>query len=274
VNYIVSVSSGVGSAYAWHLTALAHPGATTGVFADVNGEDADNYRFLDDVHRAVGGTLVRLDNDGKTIWDVFKERRFLGNSRVDLCSRILKREAILTWLKENHDPADTVIVLGIDWTEEHRFIRAKARWANDGWVCEAPLCARDHDKSDAERWLADAGIAPPMLYSLGYSHANCGGMCVKMGIGQAKHTLRVQPARYAEWEARENEMRELLGDVAMLRDRRTVWVDGVKQVETSPLTLAGLRERLALTPTLFDDEGWGDACGCFTGDEEPDDLTY
>lgn len=258
-RFVVSVSSGVGSAYAWHLTRVEHGERAMGLFADVNGEDDDNYRFLADAHAAIGGELVRLDNGGRTIWDVFRERRFLGNTRVDLCSRILKREAILAWLEEHCDPQTTRLVLGIDWTEEHRFERARARWAADGWAAEAPLCARARDKSDAERWLAEIGVARPRLYDLGFSHANCGGGCVKAGVGQFRHLLRVLPERFAEWEAEEAGMRDLLGDVAILRDRS----DG----ETRPLPLSQLRKQLEQQPALFADGDWG-ACGCFS-DGEP-----
>lgn len=255
---VVSVSSGLGSAYAWALTASVDPDNTIGVFADVNGEDEDNYRFLREIHDLIGGELVTLDNDGKTIWDVFRDKRFLGNSRVDLCSRILKREVILHWLTENCDPLNTVVILGIDWTEAHRFKRAKARWAADGWEIVAPLCALSYDKGHAEAWLERAEIRRPRLYDMGFGHANCGGGCVKAGIGQFKHLLRVMPDRYAEWETHEQELRDLLGDVSILRDR----VGGTSSV----LTLGVLRERLAAQPALFADAEWG-ACGCFTGDE-------
>lgn len=259
MRHVVSVSSGLGSAYAWWCTSVARPDSTIGVFADVNGEDEDNYRFLDEVHAEIGGDLVRLDNGGATIWDVFRENRFLGNTRVDLCSRVLKREAILRWLTENCDPTDTIIVLGIDWTEAHRFERAQRRWAADGWTVAAPMIPGGFDKTHAEEWLTSVGIARPRLYDLGFGHANCGGGCVKAGIGQFRHLHRVLPDRFAEWEAHENEMRDLLGDVSILRDR----TGGT----TTPLTLGRLRTELERQPALFAGEEWG-ACGCFTGDEE------
>lgn len=254
-KYVVSVSSGLGSAYAWYVTAKEHPGKTIGVFADVNGEHPDNYRFLKEITQEIGAPLVTLDNNDQTIWDVFKSNRFLGNTRVDLCSRILKREPILRYLNEHHDPTWTTVVLGIDWTEEHRFIRAKARWAESGWTAAAPLCDRAHDKSDAEKWLKEIGIRRPALYDLGFPHANCGGGCVKAGIKHFSHMLKVLPESYRDWENREQEMREYLGsDVSILRDRRGGSV--------RPLTLRELRLRHDEIP--MDDEDWG-ACGCFTG---------
>ncbi len=60
-------------------------------------------------------------------------------------------------------------------------------------------------------------------------------MCVRGGHKHWLHLLEVFPDRYAEAEAREQEVRAELGDVAILRERR----DGVSR----PLTLTELRRR-------------------------------
>src|SRR5687768_1986786 len=105
-------SSGAGSAVACKRWADRHgTDDLTLMFADVNMEHPDNYRFLHEAAEWVGGELVILDNDGRTIWDVFKAGRFLGNTRVDLCSRVLKREPMRAWLEANCDPADTTVLL-------------------------------------------------------------------------------------------------------------------------------------------------------------------
>jgi len=261
VRHIVSVSSGLGSAYVWKLMCDRYgPENVTGVFTDVNGEHPDNYRFLAATQYALGSRLVKITNDGKTIWDVMCEARFLANTRVDVCSRVLKREAMLGWLQANVDTANTTVYLGIDWTEIHRFHRAQPFWAKDGIHIEAPMCDPPYRaKSDASMWLADVGIKRPALYFMGFSHANCGGGCVKAGIGQFKHLLFADRKWYIDWwEAGEERVRAHLGkDVAILRDRR----DGV----TKPLTLRALRERLDSNPQFRfegDDELGG--CGCFT----------
>jgi 3'-phosphoadenosine 5'-phosphosulfate sulfotransferase (PAPS reductase)/FAD synthetase len=260
--HVVSVSSGLGSAFAWKLLCDRYgPRNVVGVFTDVNGEHPDNYRFLAETQYAIGSRLVKVTNDGKTIWDVMIENRYLANTRVDVCSRVLKREAMLKWLKANCDPATATVYLGIDWTEEHRFQRAKPRWAKDGgWNIEAPLCEPPYLlKSDAQAWLDFEGIRRPHLYDLGFSHANCGGGCVKAGIGQFKLLLAADRRWYVNWwEAGEEYVRSFLGkDVAILRDRT-----GGK---TRPLTLRELRERVEADPQcgiVGDDEMGG--CGCFT----------
>lgn len=262
---IVSVSSGLGSAYVWKLVADRYgPENVTGVFTDVNGEHPDNYRFLAETQYAIGSRLIKITNDGDTIWDVFKRHRFLGNTRVDLCSRILKREAILSWLRGNVDPTNTIISLGIDWTEAHRFDRAQPRWAADGFTIDAPLIDQPRDKQDAQAWLDAEGIRRPYLYDLGFEHANCGGGCVKAGIKQFKRLLAGDRRWYINWwEHGEEDVRRHLGrnDIAILRDRR----GGV----TRPLTLRELRKQVEAHPDLFEDEPDEPGCGvCFLEPEE------
>lgn len=275
---IVSVSSGLGSAFVWKLACDRYgPKNVTGVFTDVNGEHPDNYRFLAEVQYALGSRLIKITNDGKTIWDVFKENRFLGNSRVDLCSRILKREAFHNWLKGNVDPQNTIISLGIDWTEVHRFDRAMPRWAADGFTIDAPLCEPPYlDKFHAQAWLDAEGIPRPKLYDLGFSHANCGGGCIKAGIKQFKHLFMADPRWYVNWwEAGEEDMRDFLGkDVAILRRRTTIGHEDYENdhgevatraiIQTTPLPLRQLREELEMQPGAFEDEPEEPGCGvCF-----------
>ena len=50
MQHIVSVSSGIGSAFTWKLVCDKYGAENvTGLFADVNGEHPDNYRFLAEV---------------------------------------------------------------------------------------------------------------------------------------------------------------------------------------------------------------------------------
>jgi 3'-phosphoadenosine 5'-phosphosulfate sulfotransferase (PAPS reductase)/FAD synthetase len=233
------------------------------LFTDTRIEDPDLYRFLEeaaaDVFRNMPARLVRLA-DGRTPWEVFRDRRMIGNTNADICSRILKRELADRWLKEHCDPADTVVYVGLDWTEEHRFDDgqgggARHRYRANGWRAEAPLTERPYlDRRDLKAMLQQAGIRIPRLYELGFEHNNCGGFCIKAGQAHFAHLLRTLPARYAWHEDKEEEIRVYLGkDVAILRDRRGG--------ETRPMTLRQFRERIEAGGQydLFDLGG----CGCF-----------
>lgn len=224
------------------------------LFTDTLTEDEDLYRFLTEAAEDIGAPLVRL-SDGRDIWQVFKDERYLGNTRADPCSRILKRELSRAWLDE-HAP-DAAIVIGFDWTEVHRLDRARVAWAPR--AVEAPMVEPPYRlRAEIIGDLRARGIEPPRLYGLGFEHNNCGGGCVKAGQGHFAHLLSVFPARFAEWERKEEEVRQHIGaNVSILRDRRGG--------ETSVMTLRALREEVeaGVSQPLWDIGG----CACF---EEPE----
>jgi hypothetical protein len=231
------------------------------LFADTLIEDEDLYRFLDEAADDVGAPLVKIA-DGRTPWEVYRDERFLGNARIDPCSKLLKREPAARWLAQNCEPKRTVVYLGIDWTESHRFERVRDRRASDGWTYGAPLCDPPYlSKLDLLERLESAGLRPPRLYGLGFSHNNCGGFCCKAGQGHFANLLRNLPERYVYHEAKEAELRGFLGkNVSVLVDRR----GGGKR---KPLTLRDFRRRLTKGRS-YDELDVG-GCGCFAGDDEP-----
>jgi len=222
------------------------------LFADVRMEDEDLYRFLDDAATDLGVEVTRIA-DGRTPWEVFRDVRMIGNTRMDPCSRILKRELLRRWIEEHYEPKDTVIYLGIDWTEQHRFERAQPRWTP--WMLAAPLCDAPYlSKEDILADLQHRGIEPPLLYKLGFPHNNCGGFCIKAGQAHFKLLYEKLPERFMAHANSEAEMREYLGkDVAILRDRR----GGT----TKPLPLLELKRRIDCGEDGTDPLDVG-GCGC------------
>jgi len=243
------------------------------VFTDVKGnaksphigEDEDTYRFLEDAVKNIGGTYIYL-NQGKDIWDIFKERKFLGNSRLAHCSFELKQKPVRQWLNENCKPEETIVYVGIDWTETHRLpaivknylpYKAVAPLAEPYYYRETRMY---FDKPELIQWAKDEGLVTPRLYDLGFSHNNCGGGCVRAGQAQFKKLLEIMPERFAMWEQKEQEVIEHIGkDVSILRDMK----DGVKR----PLPLIELRRRIENSPTLIDENDIG-GCGCFFEEDE------
>lgn len=198
--------------------------------------------------------------DGRTPWELFEEERFLGNTRVDLCSRVLKRELADSWLAANYNPAHTLVYVGIDWTEEHRFVGTKdkaglqARKAEMGWTYRAPLCEEPLiAKDEAFKLLEQLGIRRPRLYDQKASHSNCSRACVKQGQGDFALLLQYTPEMYdvaQDWE--DHVIASIGKNVAILRDRR----GGT----TRPMTLKEFRTRIS-GGTYDKDERGG--CGCF-----------
>lgn len=227
------------------------------LFCDTRMEDEDLYRFLWQAARNVGAPLIRIA-EGRDPWRVFHDERFLGNRRVDPCSRVLKRELGDRWLAANYDLTDTTVYVGIDWSEEHRFMRLAKR--REPWHYEAPMCEAPYlTKPMMLDSLKAEGIQPPRLYGMGFAHNNCGGFCIKAGVGHFTRLYRQLPDRFAFHEAKEQEIRAYLGkDVSILRDRQNG--------EYHPLTLRALRERLeqGYQPDMFDLGG----CGCYVGEDE------
>jgi 3'-phosphoadenosine 5'-phosphosulfate sulfotransferase (PAPS reductase)/FAD synthetase len=255
MKHIVFYSGGIAS-YCTAKRVVKQHGAknTVLLFTDTKYEHEDLYRFLHESAKKLG-VDVTIIADGRTPWEVFKDERFLGNSRVDPCSRILKRDLAKQWVKSNFpDPASCMLYLGLASDERHRLDRSRRNW-NPYQVESTIVDLPAFTKNDMRMEVELDGLAIPELYDLGFPHNNCGGFCIKAGQAHFKHLLKVLPEKYAEVEKNEEEMREMLGDVSILRDRR----NGT----TKTLTLKQFRERNRDECNLLD---WG-GCGCF-GDEE------
>lgn len=265
MKHVVMFSGGVGSWMTAKRVAEAH-GTSDMVllFADVSsgrsphvGEDEDTYRFVVEAAENVGAELVTV-SDGRDIWQVFRDDRFLGNTRLANCSKFLKQKPCREWLEANCDPAETVVYVGIDWSETHRLPAIERGWVP--YRVEAPMTEPPlMDKAQMLAALEAEGIKMPRLYRAGFAHNNCGGFCVRAGQAQMELLLREHPERYAFHEAEEQKLRDHLGkDVAVLRDR----TGGT----TTPLTLRRFRERLDGDAALFDALDVG-GCGCFVAEE-------
>lgn len=258
---IVMFSGGIGSwAAAKRVAEQYGTEELTLLFTDTRSEDEDLYRFISEAAVNVGAPLVTIA-DGRSVWDLFFAERMMGNSRADLCSRILKRELADHWLAERFTPDDCTVYVGIDWTEEHRIKRLAER--KKPWHYEAPLCSAPYlSKLDMLRMLREQKIEPPRLYGLGFAHNNCGGFCVKAGFGHFANLLRTMPERYAYHEAKEQEFRAMVGrtDISILK--RQTSSDGKTRDGYVPITLRQLREELQSGGQcdMFDIGG----CGCFS----------
>ncbi len=257
MKHIVSFSGGLGSWMA--AKRVAEKYGTDNlylVFTDVLIEDEDLYRFLYEAAENVGGELVVLA-DGRNPWDVFRDKRYMGNTRTAHCSQELKSKPFEKWLKEQAF-SDFVVYLGIDWTEEHRLIAHRKHVKHK---VEAPLCDAPYlSKQDVLDELARVGIELPRLYKMGFSHNNCGGGCVKAGQGQWAMLYKEMPEKYSWFEAQQE---SLLADVATTRPFLRITIDKV----LSYVSLKDYREQYlekSVQIDMFDIGG----CGCFLSEAE------
>ncbi|MEW1922193.1 hypothetical protein [Streptomyces sp. NPDC088360] len=243
MKHVIQLSGGLGSFGAALRVAEKHgTGDMTLLIADTKAEDEDLWRFADDISRLLDVPLTKVA-DGRNPWELFRDKRFLGNDRITPCTKYLKQIPCRKWMKVNAPVGDSIVYIGIEKTKRDRArIPAIARnWKP--WRVQFPLCNRwepELSKEDSKARLMDLarwyGIEPPRLYALGYEHNNCAGLCVRAGQKQWKLTLDTQPERFAYAEAQEQEIRDLLGKpVAMLRQIRA----GVSH----PLPLSELRRQ-------------------------------
>jgi hypothetical protein len=232
--HVIQMSGGMGSwATAQRVRAKYGTADMVLLFADTLVEHPDLYRFLDDAADELGVPITRVA-DGRTPFQVFRDQRFLGNNRVAPCTVHLKQKPCRAWLNAHADPADTVLYIGVDWSEERRRPAIESGW--QPWRTEFPMCEEPRlSKGEMLAWARSLGLRTPVMYDQGFTHNNCSGACVRAGQRQWRHLLATNPDLFALKEHEEEEMRELLGNVAILRDRRGG--------ESRPLPLAELRRR-------------------------------
>lgn len=246
----VSVSGGVCSAVAL-LRAIERFGAdnVAPVFCDTHSEDSDLYRFLDDCDKAFGVKTTWIA-DGRDVWEVARDVRFIPNSQTGQCSRILKREMFAAWAAQAQ-PA--LVAYGFSAEEPERCERQAASSEFPCWfpLLDKPIVCG----GDAKRIIQAHGLRIPRLYELGYEHNNCGGFCFKAGQRQFAHLLLDNRCLYLYHEGKEQEMREVLGkDVAIMKDRR----GGVVR----PMTMREFRLAMDRQPDFFNETDGGAACDC------------
>ena len=143
--HVVNVSGGAASAVAL-FRVIERYGVenTRAVFADTNSEHQDVYRFIDDIERAAGIRIDRL-NDGRDIWDVFFASAFLRLKSGCKASYELKKKPLRAYRKSLGDPSRVVINVGFGPDEDdrqRRLIEAAKPWRVDFPLCWKPRLFR------------------------------------------------------------------------------------------------------------------------------------
>lgn len=252
MKHIVSYSGGLGSFMtAKRVIDLYGRQGVQLLFTDTMTEDEDLYRFLDESAHELNVELVRIA-DGRNIWEVFQDVKFMGNSRIDPCSRVLKRELARKWMEKNCDPVGTILYVGIGWEEEHRLDRIRENWKP--YQVEAPMTEPPYmEKSDIIKTLESMGIDPPRIYAMGFPHNNCGGFCIKTGQAQFKMLLEKMPDRYMWHEEEQEKLFAKIGKHGFIR----VIKGGVMKY----LSLKEFREYVQNKGEIDKHDVGG--CGCF-----------
>lgn len=240
MRHVVSFSSGLSSAITAERV-IARYGGCIIVFMDTTIEDDDNYRFKNEMYRRwqkIEGVEFVYLKEGRTPYQVAKDQNIIPNQKIAPCTFRLKIEPFTEWLRlQLVQDEEITIHIGYDYSEVDRCEKTKTSYESIGCNVEFPLLwkpyeLRPYTQVSREDW----GIEPPRMYHMGYTHANCGGMCVKQGWGDWLRTLVNFPERYARAEEWEAEMRKnpTRANYAILRDQSEGMV--------RPKTLRQLRE--------------------------------
>jgi hypothetical protein len=252
MKHIISFSGGMGS-FAEAKSCVDKFGKenVTLLFADTLMEDEDLYRFKDECVAFLGCELVTL-TDGRTPFAIFKDVKFMGNSMVDPCSKLLKREPLIKWFTNTFAVDEAHMHLGIDYSEEHRLIGVQKRM--NPYVYRSTLI--EEGKIIPKDYSEQFGIKKPRLYDWKMGHNNCGGFCIKAGLGHYKALFEANPERYKEFEVKEAEVYEHIGAVYPF----------LKKTENKVLkrlTLKEYREQYLETGNVTQEESFEfGGCGC------------
>lgn len=224
--HVAMFSGGASSAYAAY-TMVQKYGKENCIlfFTNTLWEDEDNYRFMDEVAEYLGVELTeRLD--GRNPEEVFHDTRFLGNSRMAKCSEVLKVRQTVLFIDDeliNKRNLQPILYFGIGPHEKHRADRLTEFYEHN---CIEPIESRFPmiDSYVEEGRVRDIienewGIKLPRMYYYEYTegdekgqkiftHANCGGRCVRGGFQHYKGLYLVWKDQYMKQEEMEERFRK------------------------------------------------------------------
>lgn len=252
-RHIISVSGGMGSTIS-ALLAMENKLNFDCVFADTLIEDEDLYIHLDQLQDVLRRKIVRV-KDGRDPWQVFADKKWIGNTRTAHCSSELKTEQVKSWVARTSTETD-VLVLGMDLSEMDRIERAQKNW-------NIPVVSLLNEfKFERPKWDAmflKYGLTKPRLYKMGWTHNNCGGFCVRAGLRQFELLLINFPHRFAYHEQRMNE-------IMAKNPKLKPFLRKMENGKTRYITMTEFREDYEaknINIDIFDLGG----CGCFTSEK-------
>jgi hypothetical protein len=265
VKHIVNVSGGNSSgiclfrvAHRFRETIKTGEDEIFARFADTRSEDADTYRFIDDLERVSGIRIDRL-SDGRNCWDVWFDSYMFHAVNGCRAAWELKKKQLDKHLKTIvKDGEPYCVYLGFNHDEDERVARIQA---NRDTNFDFPLRWQPHlSRCELSAELRTLGIEPPRLYASGYNHNNCGGACILAGISQWSGLLKDNPELFRTYERNEQLFLDGLRqrgrkEHTILRDRRGG--------QTNNYSLQQLRQDIESGNRLPNDKWRESSCQCF-----------
>lgn len=189
---LVWFSSGAASAVAAKMCVDKYGDRCEVVTCDTfSTEHPDNRRFFDDVQRWIGRD-IRIIRSEKfaSIDDVFERTKYMAGVAGARCTVEMKKIPRV----EFQHPDDTH-VFGYTFDEQDRALSFEEN--NPSLNVEWVLIDHEIAKADCFARLTKAGIALPVMYSLGFDHNNCIGCVKAQSAGYWNRTRRLFPDVFA-----------------------------------------------------------------------------
>lgn len=166
-------SCGAASAVAAKIAVEKYGDRASVVYCDtMASEHPDNARFMRDVERWLGRSVTRLrSQEFATVDEVFERTRYMAGIGGARCTTEMKKVPRFRFQR-----ADDIHIFGFTADETNRIERFAQ--TNPELTCDWVLRDFGWDKEICLEQVRAAGIALPVMYSLGYRNNNCLG-CVK-----------------------------------------------------------------------------------------------
>lgn len=161
-------SCGAASAVATKLTLKSAPDAIV-AYCETGAEHPDNERFLADCEKWFGKEVTRIKSTQfEDTWDVWEKRRYISGINGAPCTSELKFTPRLNFQL----PSD-IHVFGYtyDKADQNRAKRMLDTYPEMSQ--KHPLIEYKLDKAACLAMVINAGIAPPIMYGLGFHNNNC-----------------------------------------------------------------------------------------------------
>jgi hypothetical protein len=222
---VVWFCCGAASAYAAKLAKERYGDDCTVVYCDtMSAEHPDNARFFRDVERWIGSPIEVIRSQAYAdIDDVFQRTRYMAGIAGARCTTEMKKLPRIAF----QNNADTHI---FGYTIEEKKRAAHFEDANPTLSVEWLLIDGGVTKQDCKDALADAGIALPAMYALGFEHNNCIG-CVKSTSGGYWNRVR---RLFPDVFARRARQSRLIGARLVRVDGERVFLDELPLEEDTP----------------------------------------
>lgn len=264
--HIGMYSGGASSAFvAYHMVKQYGRDNCMLLFTDTLWEDEDNYRFMEDTAEYIGLPLTYVV-DGRTPEDIFFETKFLGNARLARCSEELKVKQTLLFLENlrTNENVEPILYFGIGPHETHRALNLRHFYGHMGIEpieCRFPLIETFTEEPDVRKIITEEwNINLPRMYKLGFSHANCGGRCVRGGFHHYAQLYKIWPERFMQQEEMEERFREKFQkNVSILKKNKKPYTlkELRKKFENEPGYLESL---LSMNVDMDSDDFQGSPC--------------